>query len=115
MDLSIAIIFLGDNIVGLFFENIHRDLVFTPSKCKSWMVKKSDRKNMIYLKYSVGSVLCKCPRPPERRTSGSESKYAWNIVRGRNDKTAAVLVCVHLEKAGLFGKGNNPKKNRRKR
>lgn len=65
---------------------------------------------MIYLKYGIGGVLCKCTGPPERRTSGSESKYAWNIVGGRNDKTAAFLLSAHLKKAGFFGKGNNPKK-----
>lgn len=32
---------------------------------------------------------------------------------GKNDKTEAVLLREDYEKAGFFGKDNNPRKNRR--
>lgn len=90
--------------------------MFIPSKCKSWTAKKSDKKKKSDLfEIRCGRTALEMRGPPERPTSGSESKNAWNIVGGRNDRTVAVLLCAHHEKAGFFGKGNNHKKNRRER
>ena len=35
---------------------------------------------------------------------GPRTNWAWNISGGKNDKTEAVLLPAHHEKAGFFGK-----------
>lgn len=43
----------------------------------------------------------------------SQSKLSLNIIRGKNDKTAAVLLLAHHEKAGFSGKDHNAGKNQK--
>lgn len=44
---------------------------------------------------------------------GPRANSAWNVPGGKNDKTEVILLPVHHEKAGLFGKDNTAGKHRR--
>lgn len=46
-------------------------------------------------------------QPPERRTSGSQSKLKPETLPEANDKTEAVLLQAHHEKSGYFGRKKN--------
>lgn len=63
-------------------------------------MKTTDRKRWTHLNYGLGGDLCGHPEPPERQTSGSQSKLNLK----QNDKTEAVLRRAHHEKAGSLEK-----------
>lgn len=50
------------------------------------------KKKWIHFKYGRGGQLYRYSGPPEKRT--------WNVTGGKNDKTRAVLLRAHHEKAG---------------
>lgn len=70
-------------------------------------MKKAEGKKLIHLKSDVGGEVYDVLDHQKDKLVGPGANYTWTSSGGKNDKTGAILLWAHDEKARVFGKDNN--------